>query len=87
MRILMTLAAAALATAAVASSASAESTISCDSGIPLSSSASADNCRAWGVVSPDQAAAFAYVAPRAKAAAPRHAYHSGKTDVHGGAGN
>jgi hypothetical protein len=53
----------------------------------LSSSASADNCRAWGVVSPDQAAAFAYVAPRAKAAAPRHAYHSGKTDVHGGAGN
>ena len=87
MRILITLTAAALAATAVASSAFAESTIGCDSSIPLGATASADNCRAWGIVSPDQAA-FAYVSPRSKmAAAPVRRHNPYKTDVHGGAGD
>jgi hypothetical protein len=86
-RILMTLTAAVLATTAVVSSASAESIIGCDSGIPLSSGASADNCAAWGIVSPPlEQSAFAYVTPRTKMVAPRRAHNTRKTDVHGGAG-
>jgi hypothetical protein len=87
MRILMTLTAAALAVTAVASSASAESIIGCDSGIPLSSGASADNCAAWGAA-PLGRPTFAYVLPRTKVVAAvgrRHDPH--KTDVHGGAGD
>jgi hypothetical protein len=84
MRMLVTLTAAALATIAFASSAFAESTISCESSLPVNTTITATNCRAWGVVAPIYRRSnptFAYAQGGAVAARGR----AGRTGVYGGA--
>jgi hypothetical protein len=93
MKIVMTLAAAAVTATAMVSSASAEGIVGCDSSLPTST-VTADSCRGWAA-SPSAPAAFAYAPARAHVHAPARVHAvdpawagiSNKTAVHGGAGN